>query len=79
MWTICLQNTQNEAEGTSHLTGNEEACIQWLKENQVFYNEDNLNPETNEDFGSKYVLLDITDKLPVIDVVEGAGDPKDII
>lgn len=64
MWTICLQNTQKVVEGTESLLGNEDACREWLKENQVFYDAENKNPITDEDFGSKYVLLDLEQNIP---------------
>ena len=70
MWTILLQNTQTIAPGTEDIKGNEEACIAWLKENQIFYTDENPNPSNAETSGSKYFLMDIDeadlDRTPVV-------------
>ena len=63
MWTICLENQQQPAPGKEHLQGDQEACLSWLSENQLFWNEENPNPDNGEVSGSKFVLLDLTDHL----------------
>lgn len=67
MWTICDELSYDPVAGTEDIQGNHDACVRWLEENQVFYDENNPSPVTNEPFGSKYMLFDLTDHLKKVE------------
>lgn len=73
MWLIALEHTQKAAEGTEHLKGDKEACESWLKDNQLFWTEENPNPTNGEVSGSKYVLVDLEEEIET--VVDGENPP----